>query len=340
NKDDEGYLSDVSKYQFLIKRAIIEDRISEVEELLVPSHFLQSMKELYDVHKNYDDVINLADRILQNENFIDRHIKNEIRYYLCMSLARNKDDRFKEEIQLIDGAEHDFLFGFYYRQIGKTDKAIERYEAALAKRKPFARAQRDLVQVYLSVEDYDTAYKLAKENYEDDKKRNPFHIHAYFTSLLRGPSIPDKVNILRRLIDELRINKHENAREFFYRCKAQFEAIINNNERQAMLDINEAIEEFPKNHRVLIDKFHICAKFHNEKEMENIIKIYQERYNLKQIYNHNTVIKFNILLLAIRGEYDKIPSMARKLKSYPEEALDKLILKYTSPLEEFAAGKE
>ncbi len=340
NKDNDDYLSDISNHQYLIKKAIIDDRINEVKDLLVPSHFLQSMKELYDVHKNYDDVISLADRILSNDNFLDKHIKNEIRYYLCMSLARNKDDRFKSEVKNIEGAEHDFLFGFFYRQIGKTDKAIKRYESALRKRKRFARAQRDLVQVYLSVEDYETAYKLAKENYENDKKRNPFHIHAYFSSLIRGPHVNDKAKILSNLIEELRVNKHQNSREFYFRCKAQFEAIINNDENKSMDIINDAIDEFPKNHRVLIDKFHICAKFHSEKEMEKIIEVYKENYNLKHIYHHNTVVKFQILLHAIRSEYDRIPILVRSLKFYPEEAIEKLIEKYTGSFEDIAVGKE
>ena len=192
NQSNEDFFIDISDYQYLIKKAIIENRISEISDFLIPSHFLQSMKELYDVHKNYDDVIELAYRILDNDNFIDQRIKNEIRYFLCMSLARKKDKRFKDEVYNVPGAENDFLWGFYYRQIGNTARSIERYEQALKKRKPFARAQRDLVQVYLSIEDYETAYMLAKENYETDKKRNPFHIHAYFNSLLRITNIKDK----------------------------------------------------------------------------------------------------------------------------------------------------
>lgn len=341
NQSSEDYLTDISDYQYLIKKAIIENRINEVSDLLIPSHYLQSMKELYDVHKNYNDVIQLAYRILDNDNFIDNRIKDEIRYYLCMSLARNKDKRFKIEVLNIEGAEHDFLFGFYYRQIGNTTKAIERYERAIEKRKPFARAQRDLVQVYLSIEDYETAYKLAKENYEGDKKRNPFHVHAYFTSLIRLLNVKDKNEILTKLIEELKENKHEHAKEFYYRCKSQFEAFINNDEEKSLGYIDIADIQFPNNYRVLIDKFYICAKFKNINEMINIIEIYSQRYNCKDIiYHSNTITKFKILLATIKGEKDKIPLIIRNLRYYPEEAINKLIDKYYIPGDEIASSLE
>ncbi|CAK7052098.1 TIR domain-containing protein [Tissierella carlieri] len=336
----EESFTDISEYQYLIKKAIIEKRIDEVKDLLIPSHYLHSMKELYDVHKNYDDVIQLAYRILENDNFIDERISNEIRYYLCMSLARNKDKRFWEEVSYIKGAEYDFLAGFYYRQVGNTEKAIDKYKKAMEKRKPFARAQRDLVQVYLSIEDYETAYKLAKENYEKDKKNNPFHIHAYFNSLIRLASIKNKKDILSQLIEELKINKHENAKEFYYRCKSQFEAFINNDQESALEYINKAFQEFPNNYRILIDKYYICAKFKNISEMENVIETYSDRYNIKDTNHHNIIIKFKVLLFHIKGEYEEIPVAINKLKYYPQEAINKLLNKYYVSDEQIATGKD
>lgn len=340
NHNNDDYISDISSYQYMIKKAIIENRIDEVQNLLIPSHYLQSMKELYDVHKNYDDVINLAKRILESNNFIDEHIGKEIRYYYCMSLARLKNPKFKDEVMNIQGAEHDFLYGFYYRQIGNTKKAIERYESALTKRKPFARAQRDLVQVYLSIEDYEKAYRLAKENYESDKQRNPFHIHAYFTALIRMPYIKEKNFILERLINELEINKHENAKEFYFRCKAQLEAFINNNEEKSMNDIEQACIKFPQNYRVLIDKYYICAKFHNIEEMNIIIEEYEKKFSTKNINHHNTLIKFKILLFAITGQYHMIEANIRLLKNYPEQATKKLFEKYSEQLSDIAVTIE
>lgn len=332
----EDYFTDIFEYQYLIKKAIIENKIDEVKDLLIPSHYLQSMKELYDVHKNYDDVIQLAYRILENDNFIDQRIKNEIRYYLCMSLARNKDKKFWQEVSEIQGAENDFLMGFYYRQVGNTEKAIERYKKALEKRKPFARAQRDLVQVYLNIEDYETAYRLAKENYERDKKSNPFHIHAYFICLIKGANIKNKNETLTKLVRELQLNKHENAKEFYYSCKAQYEAYVNNNEEDSIECINRALNEFPNNYRILIDKYYICARFKRVQEMKDIIEIYSQKYGVKSANHHNMIIKFNILLSSVTGEIDKIPLKIKDLKHYPEEATNKLIERYYSANTEIA----
>ncbi|SFS06187.1 toll/interleukin-1 receptor domain-containing protein [Anaeromicropila populeti] len=337
---DGEYITDISEYQYLIKKAIIENRIDEVTELLVPSHYLQSMKELYDVRKNYDDVISLAYRVLENDKFMDEHISNEIRYYLCMSLARMKDQRFKAEVMKIKGAEHDFLYGFYYRQTGNTKKAIEKYEIALRKRKRFARAQRDLVQVYLSIEDYENAYKLAKENYENDNQRNPFHIHAYFSALIRLNNIKDKNQTLNKLVGELEVNKHENAKEFFYRCKAQFEAFVNNDPKEALRLINSACKEFPYNYRVLIDKFYICAKFKKTKDMEELIEEYTKKYKSKNTNHNNTIIKLKILLFAVTGESEKIPSIIKGLQNYPEEYITKWIDRYYSSANEVAATND
>ncbi len=337
---DNEYITDISEYQYLIKKAIIDNRIDEVSALLVPSHYLQSMKELYDVRKNYEDVISLAYRVLENDNFMDEHISNEIRYYLCMSLARLKDHRFKEEVMKIKGAEHDFLFGFFYRQTGNTKKAIERYEIALEKRRPFARAQRDLVQVYLSIEDYENAYKLAKENYENDNQRNPFHIHAYFSALIRLNNIKDRNQILSKLVTELEGNKHENAKEFFYRCKAQYEAFVNNDSKESLKLINLACDEFPSNFRVLIDKFYICAKFKKIEEMEALIEDYTKKYKSKNVNHNNTIIKLKVLLYAVTGEVDKIPFIVNELRNYPNEAVNKWIDRYYSQTNEAAITKE
>lgn len=43
------------------------------------------MKELYDKGKRDSDVVNLADKVLRNRNYMDINIKHEIQYYLCSS---------------------------------------------------------------------------------------------------------------------------------------------------------------------------------------------------------------------------------------------------------------
>ncbi|MBV2240595.1 hypothetical protein KQR57_04090 [Bacillus inaquosorum] len=69
-------------------------------------------------------------------------------------LARLKNPRFLEEVQQINGADHNFLLGFYYRLTGNDIKAIERLNKALEERPNFARAKRELVVAYNNIEEY------------------------------------------------------------------------------------------------------------------------------------------------------------------------------------------
>ena len=50
------------------------------------------------------------------------------------------------EVQNISGADHDFLLGFYYRMTGNYERALEKFELALEKRKNFSKAKREKVQ--------------------------------------------------------------------------------------------------------------------------------------------------------------------------------------------------
>ena len=109
----ESEYYDVSEYYIAVKEAL-STGINLPESILIPAHFLKTMKELYN-KRNYREVIALADRVLLKEEYYDDYTSQDIRYYLCQSLARNQDERFTSEVQKIRGPEHDFLFGFYYR---------------------------------------------------------------------------------------------------------------------------------------------------------------------------------------------------------------------------------
>ena len=149
------------------------------------------MKDLYDVHKKYKAVISLADRTLQNKENIDEDLLKEIRYYLCLSLARERDNRFLKEVQEIHGLEHHFLFGFFYRLTGQYKKSLDSLLNCLKERANFQRARRELVQVYLLIGEYDQAKELARQNYEADKL-NLYHTQAYFNCLINGQWSPKK----------------------------------------------------------------------------------------------------------------------------------------------------
>ena len=82
------------------------------------------MNDLYNFGKN-NEVVQFADKALQGSSFMDQRIIFEIRYLLCSALAKLRKDRFKDEVMKIEGADHEFLFGFYYNAFdGRFQKFV------------------------------------------------------------------------------------------------------------------------------------------------------------------------------------------------------------------------
>jgi hypothetical protein len=148
-KDYEIVDRDISDYVISFKEAL-KQGYQVPDEFLIPSHYVNAMRELYNYEKRYKVVINLADRILQNEQYLDKRIVREIRYWLCSALARKRDRRILEEVQKIDGPDHSFLLGFYYRLIGRHADAIQRLQQTLEIAPYYYRANRELIQVFLT----------------------------------------------------------------------------------------------------------------------------------------------------------------------------------------------
>jgi len=129
-KDYEIADRDISDYVISCKESL-KQGYQVPDEFLIPSHYVNAMRELYNYEKRFNVVITLAYRILHNERFLDKRIVREIRYWLCSALARKRDRRILEEVQKIDGPDHSFLLGFYYRLIGRHDDAVKRLKETL-----------------------------------------------------------------------------------------------------------------------------------------------------------------------------------------------------------------
>lgn len=68
----------------LIKGGDIDNRY------MVPSQYLKTMVELYEKQKDYLKVIEYADIVLKSTGYIEEKLLFEIRYFLCMALAKRK----------------------------------------------------------------------------------------------------------------------------------------------------------------------------------------------------------------------------------------------------------
>jgi hypothetical protein len=257
NNDD---VVDASDYLFSLKRALIENTDIE-SKLLIPSHFLKAMKELYDRRRDYQDVIKLADRVLSSSSYLDQNIDREIRYFLCLSLARERDARFLQEVQHVKGPEHDFLLGFYYRMCRRTADAIERQKAAIQHTRTASRARRELVQLYVEIEDFSTATELAKQNYEGNTS-NPFHIQAYLKCLINSPDWSKNDHLIIKLLGGLdsASSTFDRAGEMRLSAKAQYEAYCLGNFSLALNTIDDAIARYPNNPYPLLTKIGILFR--------------------------------------------------------------------------------
>lgn len=310
---------DVSDISYSIKSGIKEGA-SVPERYLIPSHFLKSMRELYQEKGNLDRVIELADILLQKTHLLDKKVEQDIRYYLCLSLARKRDSRLLKEVQSINGPEHDFLLGFYYRLQGRAKDAIDRLSSCLNTPSVASRAKRELVQVLLSIEEYAQASTLAESNYKENKS-NPFHIQAYFNTLINSSlATAEDHKILRKLIGELESIGSETSDQMANIAKAEFVAKCEKNYVRAKDILDDTINKYPDNFYPLISKAYLAAK---NKDIESLRSCYK---NLKSISRHrtfseDTLTRLECYLLALEGNLDKAISCAEQnLKRCPDES--------------------
>lgn len=240
-------------------------------EYMIPSQYLKTMVELYEKQKDYAKVIEYADIVLKSTDYIEDKLVFEIRYFLCMALAKRRNRRMLSEVQKIKGADHNFLLGFYYRMIGSYDKALEELDKSLKIRRQFAKAKREKVQVLINLERFDEALDVAKENYENDKA-NPYHAHAYFLCLIKGEELEQNTDIINEVVDNLGKSTSDLGKELYVRCDALKVAYLERNLDMALAFIEKAVEESNNPIYSLQDKFDICEHLKAYDEMEKVIK--------------------------------------------------------------------
>lgn len=272
---------------------------------LIPSYYLKTMKNLYDNRKN-SAVIKLADSILQSSDVLDSYIRDEIRFFLCSSLARLKDERFKNEFQNISGFKHNFLFGFYYRQIGHFNLAIERFNKVLEENRTYSQAKRELVLLYNKIGEYDKAYLMAKDNYENNRN-NPYHIQAYFQSVLYqredSQPLPEKKRILRTLLNDFEKIDSPSARNMFLVSKAKYNMEIEKDYAEVQSILDQASKEFLEDDTYIllfqVDFFERTKNLHQlEKVLQNMKR---SNFNRKNSNYYNDFLKCLIYINAMKN---------------------------------------
>jgi hypothetical protein len=235
---------DISELLHNIKGAIIAG-YKLPDRYYIPSFVLKTIVDLYYI-ENYNNVISLVDKVLENSNRLDKDLVREFKYWLCLALARLSNVRFEKEVQSIDGADYNYLFGFYFRIKKQLDNSENYLRGALNKNPGFQRAKRELVNVLLLKSNFDEALSMAKSNYEN-QKLNAFHIQAYFLCLTRKryPSKEDKL-VLTELLKNIERSSETKAQEIASVMKGEYLYYVKNDTAAAITALREAIDKSKK----------------------------------------------------------------------------------------------
>ena len=310
---------DASDYLFSLQKLLTNGEIVP-PKLLIPSHFLKAMKELYDRYRKHEDVIRLADQVLNSNTSLDRNIEREIRHFLCLSLARQKSKRFTTEVQFIDGPEHNFLFGFYYRITGRISDAIDRQISAIDHKKTASRASRELVHLYVSIEDYESAIQLAKKNHENNPS-NPFHAEAYFKCLVNISNWKTNETSILSILKSLQDARSPIAKEMHLNCQAQYEAYCLKNYAKALQIIDKAIDEFPDSPYPLFTKIGVLFRLRDINKIREQIDSMRILFKNREQFS-DALDKMNAQLIALQGDMaGALRLVTKKLGHLPETAL-------------------
>lgn len=265
-------------------------------EYMIPSIYLKSMSDLY-ADMKYEDVVGLARRALEHTENIDSRILRETRYLLCAALAKLKSKEFLEEVNKLDYDDKTFLLAFYYRQIGKADRALTRLDELLTRRPGMSKAKREKVLVLKNLQQFEEATALAKENYYLFSD-NPYHIQAYFDCLINTYSKHPEDSLLYELLIKLERIQSEKAQSMYMRCNALYLAFVEEDYDAALNEIEEAVFQYPRDKKyALVVKFDIAQRFNDEEAMDSTIAQLEE-----EGANTNSVVICRAKLLATQGK--------------------------------------
>lgn len=322
-KSDDVFERDSSEFIFTIKEALKTGATID-ERFLIPSHYLRCMKDLYYTKGNLERIIELADIVLQKQENLEKGVLQDIRYYLCLALAKKKNSRMLNEVQAIKGDEHSFLLGYYYRLQGRFNEALTQFNKIVEAPYVAARAKREIVQVYVQLEEYDKALGFAKRNYEENRN-NQFHLQAYFNCLINSENYNASRSQLERLITELRSIDSEQSREMADIAEALFQAKVANDRQAAIDKINDCIAAYPGNHYPILTYCDIALKYLDAHLLRDALSRLNQISKEKDL-STRTVNKYKAFLMALEGN---LPGALRLIESdisrYPNESKTRLI---------------
>lgn len=320
--------TDVSQVIFSMQEALISGMDVD-EKLLIPSYFLKTIRHLYDVARNYKEVIRLSDRVLLNEAYLHRDIVQHIRFVKCQALARLRENEFFSEVRNIPEPDSSFLHGFFYRISGQQEKALTSYNKVLARKPNDHRTKSEIVLVYMQSDEHALAYDLAKEVYERSPN-NPLNANNYLSCLFYKDRSEVDRDLLEELAGRLQLNPSDRSQEMYYSARAKILANFDNDISAAFDVIEDTIRRYPDVGYPVLTLADLAIQHKNFEKLESAIRILDgTEVRTKQTYR--TYVRYKAIYLAMKGKKpDAIALVKKELAGIRAESLAKFCERLSS----------
>ncbi|WP_270692614.1 MULTISPECIES: toll/interleukin-1 receptor domain-containing protein [unclassified Aeromonas] len=302
---------DLSEYIFSIQEAIKSGQ--EIDNrILVPSYFVKTIKALYEKggSANYKEAIRLANRVLDNSQYMHEGIIYHIMFMKCQSLARLHDKEFFNVVRHIKEPDSSFLHGFYFRITRQRTRAIESYKRVLAKRPNDNKAKSELVLLYLQNEEYNLALGLAKDVYEK-QKNNPIHANNYFNCLIYKDIANIDVSVVEEILEKLKSNPAQRSQEIYCSAKAKALAKIDSKIDEAFSVIEQGILDFPDIKYPVLTLCDLSIQYKNLEKLKYAIERLEQTDSPKS-QTYGSFIRYKAIYLTLINQDQEAIDLCRK----------------------------
>lgn len=237
-----------SQIEHNLKELVIRDNYKSNYKYIYPSVILKAIVQLYN-KKQYDKIIDICSNCLEYTIYWEISICKSFYFYYGLTLAHKKDKKVFQIIKekkgknnILDNVQSDFILGFYYKLVAYYDLSLEKFNDCLKVQPNYYRARRELVEVYVNMEEYDLALAYAEDNFIRHAD-NIFNICQYFKCLVRSnPLNKEKLrDLLAKAADADRFLN--SSKQFYPEIKSLYFRLVEKNTKKA-LSILEENEQF------------------------------------------------------------------------------------------------
>lgn len=315
----------ISEYYNVIKQKI-NNGIDVDSSFVLPSHYIQSIVKLYN-DKNYQLSIKIAKRIINNNLYsnFDINLQKELYIFLCQALAREHNEEFHEYIKtpILKDKDKKFLYGFFYRINGNFEKAISSLEEAIKLGNISPKTKRELVNAYVLIDDYESAYQYSKDNYELDNN-NPYYIQSYFRCLINSDKHIKNKDILKKLLEDIERIKSSTAESMLFELRALYDSKIKNNFKEALEYINYGIKKVKNKVYLLIVKFDIAYDNNIKEDMDEALSGLEEIIKENKYYSNAFYIRKAKYSAIEKNNEKELDFYISKIKHLPKSNIEHL----------------